>query len=83
MQYNIYESTLKITKPFTNGSTTVILIHLDHAFFVFLITLNFHELNECGGKLFYFLSNVVCLYVHSILQLMDKLLKCLFSIKYG
>lgn len=43
-------------------------VHLEEgAFFTFLITLGFHDLNECGGKLLYFLSNVVCLYVLSFL----------------
>lgn len=88
-RYNARESTLKISKLLTNVmiGSTVIPVHLvEYDFFTFLITLGFHERNECGGKRSYFLSNVVCLYIPSILQLMDKLLKCLFfffSIKYG
>lgn len=84
--YNVYESTLKILKLLTNiidGWLFALILGrlVESAFFTLLIILGFHELIECGGQLFYFLSNVVFLYV--TLQLMDKLLKYLFSIEYG
>lgn len=43
------------------------MVHLvEYTSFTLLITLGFHELNESEGKLFYFLSHVVWLYVPSI-----------------
>lgn len=64
--YIVFESTLRFLKLFTNTMNDSAQSFWLTQWSMLLYTLDFCELNECGGRLFYFLSNVVCLYIPSV-----------------